>query len=184
MSDELEFCMPTLISTSILPFAGICEPFLTSLGRIVDNTIVLLQFYEIALSSRCWRQQQVSSSLHAFCPILLRRITPHYPWIDPRTPLGALAAYPSPWLSPLTHAEIALDSLVQAFHCSRQLRALYVELAGDSWRPSELGAMARRNMCRLCRSDRALSIPKAGQFCIAVCHVLLQPSLSGPGPVS
>ena len=116
MSDELELCMPTLINTSILPFAGICEPFLTSLGRIVDNTIVLLQFYEIALSSRCWRQQQVSSSLHAFCPIILRRITPQLPWIDSRTPLGALGAHPSPWLSALTHREMALDSLTQAFN--------------------------------------------------------------------
>ena len=108
--------MPTLTITSMLPFAGISEPFLTSYGRIVDNTIVLLQFYEIALLPRCWRQQQVSSSLHTFCPILLRQITPHHPWIDSRTPLGALAAYRSPWLSPLTHAEIALDSLAQAFH--------------------------------------------------------------------
>ena len=119
MSGELEFCMPTLMNTSILPFAGISEPFLTSFGRIVDNTIVLLQFYEIALSPRCWHQQQVSSSLHTFCPFLLRRITPHHPWIDSRTPLGVLAAHPSPWLSHMTHAEIALDSLVQAFHCSR-----------------------------------------------------------------
>ena len=119
MSGELEFCMPTLMNTSILPFAGISELCLTSFGRIVDNTIVLLQFYEIALSPRCWHQQQVSYSLHTFCPFLLRRITPHHPWIDSRTPLGVLAAHPSPWLSHMTHAEIALDSLVQAFHCSR-----------------------------------------------------------------
>ena len=116
VSDELEFCMPTLRNTSILPFAGISQPFLTSFGRITDKTIVLLQFYEIALSPRCWRQQQVSSSLHTFCPILLRQITPHYPWIDPRTPLGVLAAHPPPWLSALTHAEIALDSLTQGSH--------------------------------------------------------------------
>ena len=108
--------MPALMNASILPFADISEPFLTSFGCIVDNTIVLLQFYEIALSPRCWRQQQVSSSLHTFCPVLLRRITPHHLWIGSRTPLGALAAYPSPWLSPLTHAEMALDSLAQAFH--------------------------------------------------------------------
>ena len=93
MSDELEFCMPTLMNTSILPFAGISERSLTSLGRIGDNPVVLLQFYEIALSPRCWRQQQVSSSLHAFCPVLLRRITPYHPWIDSRTPLGALVAH-------------------------------------------------------------------------------------------
>ena len=116
MSNQLEFCMPTLMNTSIIPFVGMSEPCLTSFGRIVDNTIVLLQFYEIALSPRCWCQQKVSSSLHAFCPVLLRRITPHHPWIDSRTPLARLVAYPSPWLSPLTHAEIALDSLAQAFH--------------------------------------------------------------------
>ena len=116
MSDELNFCMLTLMNTSVLPFAGISEPFRTSFGRIVDNAVVLLQFYEIALSPGCWRQQQVSSSLHTSCPILLRQITPHYPWIDPRTPLGVLAAHPSPWLSALTHAEIALDSLTQGSH--------------------------------------------------------------------
>ena len=176
--------MPTLMNTSILPFAGISEPFLTSFGRIVDNTIVLLQFYEIVFSPRCWRQQQVSSSLHAFCPFLLRRITPHHPWIDSRTPLGALAAYPSPWLSPLTHTEIALDSLAQAFHCSRQLRALYVELAGDSGLSEQLAATARSMVCCFWRSDDAFSTGAFGQFCIAVCRVLLQPSLSGPGPVS
>ena len=108
--------MPTFMNTSILPFAGISQPFLTSFGRIVDNTIVLLQFDEVALSPRCWRQQQVSSSLHAFCPVLLRRITPQHPWNESHTPLGALAAHPSPWLSPLTHAELGLDSLAQAFH--------------------------------------------------------------------
>ena len=153
MSDELEFCMPTLIHTTILPFAGISEPFLTSSGRIVDNTIVLLQFYEVALSPRGWRQQQVSSSLHALCPILLRQITPNHPWIDSRTPLGVLAAHPSPWLSPLTHAKIALDSLTQAFHCSRRLRAFYLELAGDFWLPGRLRAMARSMVCFLWRSD-------------------------------
>ena len=59
------------------------------------------------------------------------RITPQHPWIDSRTPLGALAAHPSPWLSTMTHREIALDSLVQAFHWSRQLLAFYWALAGD-----------------------------------------------------
>ena len=77
MSDELEFCMPTLSrNTPILPFVGISQPFLTSFGRTVDNTIVLLQFYEIVLSPRCWRQQQVTFALHALCPILLRRTAP------------------------------------------------------------------------------------------------------------
>jgi hypothetical protein len=33
--------------------------------------------------------------------------------------------------------------------------------------------MARSMVCFSCRSDRALSIPKAGQFCIAVRHMLL-----------
>ena len=42
--------MPTLMNASILPFAGTSEPFRTSFGRIVDNNIVLLQSYEIALS--------------------------------------------------------------------------------------------------------------------------------------
>ena len=41
----------TLIDVSNLPLAGLSEPVLTSFGRIVDNTIVLLQLYEIALSS-------------------------------------------------------------------------------------------------------------------------------------
>ena len=174
MSDEeLDICMPTLMNTSSLPFAGISQPFLTSFGRIVDNTIVLLQFYEIALSSRCWRQQQVSSSLHAFCPILLRRITPHYPWIDYRTPLGALAAYPSPWLSPLTHAEIALDPLMQAFHCSRPSLALYLELAGDSGLSEQLAATARSMVCCFWRYDDAFSTGAFGQVCIAIRRVLL-----------
>ena len=116
MSDELEFCMPTLRNTPILPFVGISQPFLTSFGRTVDNTIVLLQFYEIAQSPRDRRQRRVSAALHTFCPILLRRITPQHPWIDPCTPLGALAAHTSEWLSALTCREIALDSLAQAFH--------------------------------------------------------------------
>ena len=34
----------TLIDASNPPLAGICEAFLTSFGRIVDNTIVLLPF--------------------------------------------------------------------------------------------------------------------------------------------
>ena len=34
----------TLMDMPNLPFAGICEPVLTSFGRIVDNTIVLLPF--------------------------------------------------------------------------------------------------------------------------------------------
>ena len=110
------FQSTTLMDRPIRPFAGMSEPFLIFFGRIVDNTIVLLQFWEIALSYQCWHQQQVSSSHHAFCLILLRQITPQHPWIDPSTPLGALAAHPLPWLSSLTHREIALAFLVQAFH--------------------------------------------------------------------
>ena len=34
----------TLIDVSNLPLAGLSEPVLTSFGRIVDNTIVLLPF--------------------------------------------------------------------------------------------------------------------------------------------
>ena len=129
-------------------------------------------FYEIAQAPRCWRQQQVSSALHNFCPVLLRRITPQHPWIDSRTPLGVLAAHPSPWLSPLTHAEIALDSLTQAFHCSRRLRAFYLELAGDFWLPGRLRAMARSMVCFLWRSDDVCSTGAFGQLWIAGCCVL------------
>ena len=145
---------------------------------------MLLQFYEIALSPRCWRQQQVSSSLHAFCPVLLRRITPHHLWIDSRTPLGALVAYPSPWLSPLTHTEIALDSLAQAFHRSRSLLTFYLELADDFWLAEQVAATARSMVSCFWRSDNPLSTGAFRQVCIAICRVLLSRHSQGQGLVS
>ena len=114
----------------------------------------------------------MSSALHTFCPVLLRRITPQHPWIDSHTPLGALAAHTSEGLSALTCREIALDSLMQAFHRSRSLLALYLELAGDARHSEHLAAIMRSMMCCSWWSDNAFSTGAFGQVCIAVSRVL------------
>ena len=76
---------------------------------------------------------------------------------------------------------VALDALAQAFHRSRSLLTFYLELAGDFWLAEQVAATVRSTVCCFWRSDDALSTDAFRQFCIAVCRVLLQPSLSGPG---
>ena len=116
----------------------------------------------------------MSAALHTLCPILLRRITPQHPWIDSRTLHQALAAQTSPWLSPLTRAEMALDALAQAFHRSVSLLAFYLKLSGDSWRAEKVAATTRSMVCCSWRSDNPLSTGAFRQVCIAVRRVLIR----------
>ena len=95
-----------------------------------------------------------------------------------------------PWHSPLTGAEIALDSLAQAFDQSMWIARL-VRGVGRCFGSGLLGKLrATMPLMVYCLrwSDNAFSTACLGQMCIAVSRVLLDSSSGhsshGPRPVS